>query len=671
MNFSKQFPLTKGIPILFLTFWFSVILTPLFGQCDNDNYSGLKDQRLKIVNDIGSTSSHMDPDVIGRVRMLKVRSECPKELKLVLHFDGYENAFIKVVILDHQRKPVKIVKSLSGSLKNLSSPIEMGFKIKPNAGPDARARSKYIQVTFSDMPGKRGPRTPYVIYELVKAWNNNPGNNSVANNQSGNQQTSGSNTIVRVTPNPIGSASGLNANMFKPLPMFTKEPTVSTEESSSEESDTQGDIEQEEIDANPYGPSTVKLSLWDDIVTDVDFQFGDISNISLDIYKDQNPNSHHYYFIPSSYKLKWTANSGYEISQAFGQVDIEGSGNVVTRAVLSSGISTQEVNLIRKIIEASIDNKHKIVLQPIPLDGPPEVSFDSELSSLYNISSDKITVSSFSDITKDFNFGFVADNASNEEIAVALKTGAGINGTMLLNPMGDSLADQSLSMHININHSETFGKFEVDRKNWRTQHWINHTPFPISLSYLHVLMMKSDGSSVVPTIYSWNLGNKKVGKGERVFFDAKSLPRWVDNSAYTQKMWLDYTVADCGKCSEDEVRKILVSVGAAPSQVSFELLGVLEQTGAKALQIKIRSHQGSVQGNTVTFLSPINAVSDDSYNSGPLYVPSGNDPSFEYQMTLVMEDGETYQSQKWIKSNQESVYIGMKNIREAIPSFQE
>ena len=64
------------------------------------------------------------------------------------------------------------LKAVTGHLKGLSSPLELTFKLKPKVEPNTNLRTEYIMFTLSSMPGRRGPDTPFFIFDLYKAWSN-------------------------------------------------------------------------------------------------------------------------------------------------------------------------------------------------------------------------------------------------------------------------------------------------------------------------------------------------------------------------------------------------------------------------------------------------------------------------------------------------------------------
>jgi hypothetical protein len=311
-----------------------------------------------------------------------------------------------------------------------------------------------------------------------------------------------------------------------------------------------------------------------------------------------------------------------------------------------------------------------VELEVLPIAGVPQVSFSDELQNLYDVAANKVSINAYSDISRPLQVSWVTDARIKDEIVVALSEGIGVNGSMRLRPDGDSLAQQSIPVGISINSARTFGKFILNPSRWRKGFWQHHIPYPVRLNYLHVLMVKNDVADqpAVAHIYSYNLGGKTVRSQDKVMFDARKMPVWIDKSEYTQLMWIDYSVLPCDACDEKVMEATLGGTSTSrKKEITFELFDVMAATGAQIMQVKVRSTQADPKGELLTYLPSLRITEDKAYTAGPLYVGPGQAPRFEYQLSLIMPDGAQYHSQKWIPANDLSVYLGMKNIEEAIP----
>ncbi|MGI9543435.1 MAG: hypothetical protein ACR2MX_09260, partial [Cyclobacteriaceae bacterium] len=477
--------------------------------------------------------------------------------------------------------------------------------------------------------------------------------------------TNGSAGLTRVTLNPVGSA-GLLADGKMKIPAKSIKPDQPTTHSPSPGNNG-------EITSNqPNGPSKYKLSLWENIRADVDFKFDDISPISLDLYQDVNAKSRNFYFVPGGFNLKWSNTGGYELKNLYGTAADEGqAGAVRMHANLTSGISTQEVAFVKRLLDVIIPKNSlatETSLKPMPISGAPRVNFSDELGSLYNIAAENVSVNVSSDISKPINVSWSTDSRTRDEMAVALMEHVGINGAMLIAPLGDSLPTMRIPVNININDPKTFGQLAVDLTKWRSQHWVNPTSYPIQLNYLHVMMISQDRS---PYIYSWDLGQQPIPANGLVYFDAAKMPKWIDRAPNTLRAWLDYQVLPCDPCDRAAISGTLGGTSSSLSQqISFELFDVVEQTGARLIQINIRSHQADPKGaQKVELANPLRITSDGTFTAGPLFIGSNQTPDFEYKLSLIMPDGTQHQADNWHRSDQLEVFLGLKSITDQLPTF--
>lgn len=670
-----------------------IFLITCVSLLDAQNYSGLQNRDLTLASNPGLASATMFPEVTGTVQRVFVRFDSESQLKLVMQYTGFENAFIKAETMDHNMKVQKEIQQVSGNLQRISSPIELVFNLKGNVAPDRSVRSRYVRITFSSRPNIIGPNTPQVVYTLHKAWlggrqmasgnmGERTGGNSqhvTANRHDNNRQPlTNNNVIVKVRLEPVGSAVDLS-HTFVSTPQKRPGGTGDRNKVIKQSLVNESDSAQTTPHNEPLGPGKYKISLWEDLRSDVEFKFSDVSGISLDLYQDSNPASKHYYYVPAAYNLLWDQGKGihgFDLKTLYGSASGQGeAGEVRIHARVSPGINTGEVNFIKALLDAYVQrnfDQTDVKLKILPVDGPPKVSFSDELRSLYNIPSERVSVNVASDIAKAMNVSWATDSKTKDEMVIALMENVGINGSMMLSPMGDSLSPVRIPVHININDAQTFGRFVLDPGNWRRQHWRNTTPYPVTLKYLHALMVKEDETGQpVPFIYSWKLGQKVIASGAKAFFDAKKMPRWIDKVKNTKRIWLDYTVMPCDGCNKSAINATLGGTsGDMTRKITFELFDVMDQTGAKLMQIRVRSRQADPKGNTVVEINPaIRITADNAYTTGPLYVEAGENPDFEYHLTLVMPDGTKHEATEWIRAREPEVFLGMKNLKEALPTL--
>jgi len=111
------------------------------------------------------------------------------------------------------------------------------------------------------------------------------------------------------------------------------------------------------------------------------------------------------------------------------------------------------------------------------------------------------------------------------------------------------------------------------------------------------------------------------------------------------------------------------TAGSRIQQIEVDILTPLEFTGAELIKLKLRSFQADPTGSSKQSLPTLRVSKDIStLNGGQLYVPGGASPDFEYQIQVIMPDGERHAS-RWIKSKDLDIAIGAQQIRKYIPDL--
>ncbi|MGC9356163.1 MAG: hypothetical protein ACP5D9_20115, partial [Mariniphaga sp.] len=267
-------------------------------------------------------------------------------------------------------------------------------------------------------------------------------------------------------------------------------------------------LSKEQIEKGAEGPGNVAISLWDEINTDINFDFGEdkISNISTDIFPDKNENSGYYYYYPTSYNLVWTPDESYHFKILYGSGSA--GGRVIMFAKLSPSIGTREKQMVEELMKDYTKNNNLKFekLLPIPLAEEPQIDLSGHLSNLYGISSDSVSIS----ITNIFNPVDVAwpmNTKNADDLMVGLKE-VDLNGNIKLVPQGE-MPSLNIPVKISLDDKNILGRIEFQNNTWRNQFWKNEMPFPVKLKYLHALFInKNEQGETRPFIYSWNLGNE-------------------------------------------------------------------------------------------------------------------------------------------------------------------
>lgn len=436
-------------------------------------------------------------------------------------------------------------------------------------------------------------------------------------------------------------------------------------------------LNKEETEKGALGPDNNPIPLFEDLTVTKDFEYPfEITNISMDVYPDKNPESGLFYYTPSAYHVKWTPDEGYSFRILYGTGSEERAGNVRMVATLTPNISKREIDLITRLVTSYAGRNmglKDVKVRLIPIREDPSISFPADLNSQYDVNVDQVSTPVSSSLRDPFQVSWVTDNSTKDEMQVALLERTGIQGMLSLQPQSESIPDIKIPVIITLADTRTIGRIELENKKWRNSPWQNLTPYPLKLKHLHMILVKDEGDKSKPFIYSWAINDLLVPAGASVLFDASNVPSWLDDANMAQRIWVEYSVVDCDECDEKIISKITGGTyGSNVKKLSFETFRLFETLDAQFIQIKVRSKQGDPKGEKVIEFDPLRIYQDNELNETiQLYVPLDSDLSYEYLVTVVMKDGNAYKSEGWINSDEQEVYLGLDVIRNAIPGIPE
>src|SRR5438093_2026106 len=344
----------------------------------------------------------------------------------------------------------------------------------------------------------------------------------------------------------------------------------------------------------------------------------DVVSINPTVYRDQDPRSGFFYFVPQAYHLGWLADRGrYDMATLYLAATAPGAaGEVSMAAGLTAGIDPEEVRVAQELVRAYCGSNGcgppTPQLRPFPIDpGRVAVSLSGALA-LFHIPADKVAPVGLSSALSDFQLAWVTDPVTKENVQLVLEQ-AGINGSVTLAPRGAEQSGQVVDVQIKLADRGSFA-----RAPWqRNRPWQNPTPYPVRVKYLHALALDAAN---YPTVYSWNLGGATVAAGGRVEFDASQVPSWIDHKAL--RIWVGYTVVeDCAACTQQVVKAITGGVtSVAASQITFHTIDPLAAMGAYELAVRVRSKRFDPDGREAKEKSVVLKADNQDFALGPIYV---------------------------------------------------
>jgi hypothetical protein len=405
-----------------------------------------------------------------------------------------------------------------------------------------------------------------------------------------------------------------------------------------------------------------------DVATDVRLEASQVASTRPAVFRDQDPATGYFYFLPQTYHLGWLADKNrYDMAMLYLAATTPGSaGEVSMAAGLSAGIDADELRVAKDLLTAYC-RTHACPaapeLRPFPIDaGRVAVSLSGTLR-LFNIPAENVAPVGLSSALGDFQLAWVTDPVTKENVQLVLEE-SGINGNVTFALPGAEGSAQLVDVQIKLADPGSFA-----RPRWRrNEAWRNPTPYPVRVKYLHALVV---GAGAVPTVYSWSLGGALVAPGGRVECDASSVPRWIDGKA--SRMWIEYAVDDsCASCTQQVLKAITGGVtSVAASQITFHTMNPLAEMGAYELALRVRSKRFDPDGAETKEKSVVLKADNTDFALGPIYTGEADaggasDVLFEYLMTVAMADGAEHEATRWIPSRNLRVLIGRHQIEQAL-----
>ncbi len=652
----------------------------------------------------------------GNIKKVTVIADAHNSLSVKINYDGFSGAWLKCSVVGPDKSKIKDIISSPVQFPTADSgEIEVALTLKDNPQNEV-VQSSMLKLLVCkrehDASGK------VYAFMLDKEWK--------ADGLSAKKNTYDfidENEVVDITPVAVGSASEIkDANVKLPVPAKTirvkvnkdfyqknvirkpmvirplniqrqsnlnkinlAKPQTGTQHKSTPppKNNTQlkpvlntnvkflapkFQLSKEQIDKGAKGPGNMAISLWDEIMSDVNFDYSDnsITNINTDIFPDKNEQSGYYYYFPASYNLEWNKDDSYKLKILYGTASGDESGKVNMFVELTPGVGTKEKEMVKELVkEYAKANKLPFEkLLPVPLSYVPQVDLSNQLSSLYEIPEDKISTT-ITGLFDPVDISWPMNSKKADDLMVALKE-INLTGQFKITPQGE-MPEVNIPVTISFDDEKVLGRIELNKNSWRNKEWKNEMPFPVKLKYIHALILNKDENGITkPFIYSWDLGDKEVPVLAKVKINSSAIPKIVDSKA--QRIWMEYSVPPCDACKDKIINDLTGGTTTAREQKIEIVSYVKDRTNALALEMKIRSRLADPKGEKIIELPTVKILEDgESYFTAPLYVPEGEKPEYEYQIKLVTD--EDILVSKWIYSDATSIYLNKKIITDALGKF--
>lgn len=416
-----------------------------------------------------------------------------------------------------------------------------------------------------------------------------------------------------------------------------------------------------QADNRPQGPGNQRIQLFDKIASDHSFAYsGEVFRIASEVYADKNPLSGHFYYLPDSYSLQWDEKNGYALNLQYGG---SGQGGVKAYASLTSGISTAEIELVKKILKAKLADDQELhfkELLPMPLDGEPSLDMSSGFG-VFDVQSGDQSGSSISDFNRPIRISWSANETQMQEILLNLQEGS-LSGQLSFDwDTEESSLSRTVEVNLSLRDPSTFRNSNFQTALYRRSSWTSPFDYPVVVKRIHYLMLK-EGRNPLPVVYSWEFGDQEIPPRSSVRFDFSSIPEWVERSAI--KSWAEFELQSCTNCNEKLNASLSNSISSkSKKEVSIQLMNVLDQMdGDVKMEVRVRSSQLDPSGKQRMEAPVLNFEQDGAASVAGFNISSVEEPRFDYRIKLISDQGVCETS--WNNYNGYSLYIHAELIEQ-------
>jgi hypothetical protein len=658
------------------------------------NFSGLKNQDLvKVICSADDFQHERESELPGGglpewgkspvskdltnavVERISVTEDRTTQLKAELYYNGFDGGSVRIMVATDKGAEQKEIKSQILGISGSSGMLDVDLNLVAGLPDNFYLQSALIRIIYT--PASHS-KDKIFCFKLNKRWKIIPNNESL---------------VVTIKPQPYKTASSLTVYspelpppVIKPLtikpiigvvkpvspvvkPVIVGKPVITGVIKPAVIAGSTTSTVPVEVNLQPAGPAAQPLSFYEEIYKDYDFSNPrEISDIALDqIYPDKNDTSGNYYYKPSAYSLAWKPDEGFKLNMLYGSGSSTSDGQVSMSASLSSNVSSNEYDFVKKMLTIYLKSKKKVFndLQII-LPNEPKVNLRDNLSA-FNIPSDKFAVSVSSSVYDNIDISWTVKKEDADFLITTLGQNKNIGGEMVYK-INESTNSYSIPLNLMIADKSTFGRFELLPDQWRKTQWQNITPFSVKLKNMHLVVMNKVDGKVLPCVYTWTLNNTVVLSKSKVQFDGALVPAWIDDPSKVLRMWMEYEVIPCSECSQEIVDQISSGVSSGRQKsVKFHSMGLLKDYGVTFMKIRVRSRYLDPRGKA-TLEKTITIDHDrQDYEAGPFYSWDDKDVSFEYMISFVNDD-KTYGGTSWIATKDQMVYINKSAAQQSMGS---
>ncbi|MEN1783495.1 MAG: hypothetical protein AAGF77_00010 [Bacteroidota bacterium] len=384
-------------------------------------------------------------------------------------------------------------------------------------------------------------------------------------------------------------------------------------------------------------------------------------NLHREFYRDQNNKSNVYYYLPKRFTLQWDARANdYAFNVFYMSSEGNARGSVLLNMEVTSGLKGEEIEWAEQLLSQSL--RKRVTLLPLDLRDVPQVDFGGLLSR-FQIAPESVGTNIPSDYKQPIVLDWRMDSNIDDFVNAMLSTQ--MTAMMQFKPYGDSTAVREVPIQLKVNSSDTFGQIKFDTASDLQRGWANYLDYPIFPSQLTVLKKRSGRL----TFERHELGRQKIDPGATFKITNPTILAAI-SQAVVKGIWLNYDLEEgCTACNQTVKRKIIGgTAGSEITNVEIQVLNALSYSGAQFIRLNMKSLQADPNGLSEVEL-PTHQITEDgqSISGIQFFVPQGKTLSYDYQVMLIMPNGDIRNSE-WIKADSKLMVLGETQINQLFPN---
>lgn len=351
-----------------------------------------------------------------------------------------------------------------------------------------------------------------------------------------------------------------------------------------------------------------------------------------------------YHYAPRAYWFDWNVNSqrlgGAEFFNVVGAI---GDGEDVRMQIRLSGAYTpSELDTFRKYVDAFVASRglpavHTFVR--FPISGSPVADLTDGLTGLVVSDSIELFTTNMDGIGSPVDIVFNVSDVNAQGLLTSwMDPAQTIGGDLVFQSSRIGQDEIRIPVTLDPYHPGTYGNVEI-----ADDRWVNKTPFPVRITRVKALDIKTDEAATYYWDVSGNAGLEPGGTAN-VRFDADFPEQLISRM---DRVWVQYEIDhNCETCAQ-RLFGVGAVTGEARSVVEFVLPdSVASRYNAEEVVILFRSRHLRPGDDRVRNADrPIRLTPEEtSKTSQPLYLGDDNQlgfgvASYSYRATLYTVDG--------------------------------